>query len=319
MGIDFLFGITGQEGAPFEMFLYLKKRGVYMRILCDYFRLIIRLGKHFGVKLLCFLWPVCRYSVVFMAGIVLTGILMMVFDGPEGGGRTTLTAYAKASPEALPSQELETYMETGALKEGQLLAGETLAREISAREKAWEERKERIEQMQAVSEKTKAQESGRESGKGAEKETETEFSKENTERKEQEKPAQASAVVGCSARDYEVLKRIVEAEAGICDLKGRILVANVVINRVKSSKFPNSITDVVYQKSQFSPVSNGTLDSCTVTPETVDAVNRALAGEDYSQGALYFMNRNRSRSGSVSWFDKSLTYLFRHDRHEFFR
>ena len=115
------------------------------------------------------------------------------------------------------------------------------------------------------------------------------------------------------------MQRIVEAEAGICDIRGRILVANVVINRVKSEEFPDTITGVVYQKSQFSPVSDGSLNSCTVTPQTVEAVDRALAGEDYSQGALYFMNRRRSRAGNVSWFDNSLTYLFQHDRHEFFK
>ena len=119
--------------------------------------------------------------------------------------------------------------------------------------------------------------------------------------------------------DYQTLLRIVEAEAGVCDSKGKILVANVVINRVKSEEFPDTITGVVYQKSQFSPVSDGSLNSCTVTPQTVEAVDRALAGEDYSQGALYFMNRRRSRAGNVSWFDNSLTYLFQHDRHEFFK
>ena len=134
-----------------------------------------------------------------------------------------------------------------------------------------------------------------------------------------EESSRVTAAVPCSQQDYEVLKRIVEAEAGICDTKGRILVANVVLNRVRSGQFPNTITDVVYQTAQFSPVRDGRLNSCVVTPETVEAVNRALAGEDYSQGALYFMNRGRSRARNVSWFDKNLTYLFHHDQHEFFR
>jgi len=129
----------------------------------------------------------------------------------------------------------------------------------------------------------------------------------------------ASAIINFSEKDYDVLLRIVEAEAGICDEKGRILVANVIINRINSSEFPDTVTDVVYQKSQFSPVTDGRLDSCTITDETIECVNRALAGEDYSQGALYFMNRNRSKSHNVSWFDNNLTYLFHHDKHDFFR
>lgn len=121
------------------------------------------------------------------------------------------------------------------------------------------------------------------------------------------------------SEDYQTLLRIVEAEAGICDSKGKILVANVVLNRVRSSEFPNTVRDVVYQPSQFSPVSNGTINTCKVTSQTVECVKRALSGEDYSQGALYFMNRGASRSGAVRWFDGRLTYLFSYGGHEFFK
>ncbi len=112
--------------------------------------------------------------------------------------------------------------------------------------------------------------------------------------------------------------RIVQAEAGICDPKGKILVADVIINRVLSGKFPDSVKAVVYQPSQFQPVSNGTINTVKVTAETIECVDRALAGEDYSNGALYFMNRRASGS-AASWFDRRLTYLFAHDGHEFFR
>lgn len=131
--------------------------------------------------------------------------------------------------------------------------------------------------------------------------------------------AALTAAVQCTARDYEVLTRIVQAESGGCDTKGRILIANVIFNRVRSDEFPDTITDVVYQKSQFSPVADGSLKTCKVTPETIEAVDRALAGEDYSEGALYFMNRKLSSSRNVRWFDRNLTYLFQYDRHEFFK
>ncbi|NBH34208.1 cell wall hydrolase [Clostridiaceae bacterium] len=267
---------------------------------------------------------------------------MMIFDGPEGKGRTTMTVYAKTSQNLSKSEELEVYRESKDSKEEFLQAGETMFRPILAKNQAKEQgqegmenRKEAREKGRGAEEKTEESERAEagktktagenakvsemsETSKPSEK-TDPGVNSSSQEIQEQTKAEPVLAVDGCSKKDYEVLKRIVEAESGGCDIKGRILVANVVINRVKNSKFPNSITDVVYQKSQFSPVSNGTLDSCTVTPETVEAVNRALTGEDYSQGALYFMNRSHSRSGSVSWFDKSLTYLFKHGRHEFFR
>jgi len=130
---------------------------------------------------------------------------------------------------------------------------------------------------------------------------------------------QATTAIQYTAKEYEVLTRIVQAESGGCDIKGRILIANVIFNRIRSEEFPDTVTEVVYQKSQFSPVSDGSLKKCKVTPETIEAVDRALAGEDYSQGALYFMNRKLSSSRNVSWFDRNLTYLFQYDRHEFFK
>ena len=121
-----------------------------------------------------------------------------------------------------------------------------------------------------------------------------------------------------SDQDYETLLKIVEAEAGGEDDIGKILVANVIIKRVLDDRFPDTVQEVVYQPSQFQPVSTGKIHSVTATAETAACVDRALAGEDYSNGALYFMNR-RGAGGRASWFDSQLTYLFAHDGHEFFK
>lgn len=119
--------------------------------------------------------------------------------------------------------------------------------------------------------------------------------------------------------DYEALKRIVEAEAGNQDDRGRILVANVVVNRVKDGRFPKSIHDVIFQKNgnvyQFQPTSNGTYYSVNVSEMTKECVDRALSGEDYSQGALYFTRR----TSQYSWFNTSLTFLFIHGAHYFYK
>ncbi|MEY8336831.1 cell wall hydrolase [Lachnospiraceae bacterium 62-35] len=136
------------------------------------------------------------------------------------------------------------------------------------------------------------------------------------QRKEAENESIESSL---SQEDYGVLLKIVEAEAGICDEKGRILVANVIMNRVANGQFPNSVQAVVYQPSQFSPVATGFINQVKVSDKTVECVRRALAGEDYSQGALYFMNREMSQKNAVRWFDGKLTYLFEHEGHEFFK
>ena len=142
--------------------------------------------------------------------------------------------------------------------------------------------------------------------------------KEEEARKKAEEERKAARKIRLSDEDYQILLRIVQAEAGICDAKGKILVADVVINRVLSKKFPDTVKSVVYQTSQFQPVSNGAINSVKVSAETIACVDRALEGEDYSGGALYFMNRCGS-GRQASWFDSNLTFLFAHDGHEFFR
>jgi N-acetylmuramoyl-L-alanine amidase len=125
-----------------------------------------------------------------------------------------------------------------------------------------------------------------------------------------------------SQHDIETLMKIVEAEAGNEDINGKLLVADVVINRVKSVSFPNNVTEVVYQRShnitQFSPVSNGRINKVTISDDTKTAVYNALRGEDISKGALYFMARKYSEPESVLWFDNNLTFLFSYGNHDFF-
>ena len=125
-----------------------------------------------------------------------------------------------------------------------------------------------------------------------------------------------------SADDYKALLRIVEAEAGCEDEKGKMLVANVVLNRVKNEKFPDTIEEVIMQQengtTQFSPVANGRFYTVEISEETIDLVNRALCGEDISQGALYFAARKYANPERMQWFDDCLTFLFEYGGHEFF-
>ena len=127
-----------------------------------------------------------------------------------------------------------------------------------------------------------------------------------------------SSVIQLNASDYECLLRIVESEAGICDKKGKVLIANVILNRMESSYFPDTVEEVVYQKNQFSPVENGSIDRVTVTEETKEAVSMALSGTDYSEGALFFAARDLADQKNMDWFDDTLDFLFEHDGHEFF-
>lgn len=124
------------------------------------------------------------------------------------------------------------------------------------------------------------------------------------------------------ATNYQVLLRIVEAEAAGEGTEGKKLVANVILNRVNHPSFPNTVTEVVFQKSggsaQFSPTIDGRFESVVISDETIEAVDMVLAGADDSQGALFFSARSKADPDNMSWFDKNLKWLFAYGGHEFY-
>lgn len=102
-----------------------------------------------------------------------------------------------------------------------------------------------------------------------------------------------------------------------------MLVANVVINRVIDKRFPDSVTEVIFQKedgvTQFSPISDGRFAEVRITEETENVVERALLGENIAGGALYFAARDNADPEKMFWFDTHLKFLFSHGGHEFFQ
>ena len=250
-----------------------------------------------------------RSSSVVMAGMMVVAIIAFSANGFGGGGRNALAAPMTEESDAIDKAEeenegsglvTEAKVQFGHLNtdsEGQHLAGALLEADVREKQRKQAAAQTQIETLQKQILKERQEEEAR---------------------KKAEEERRAARRIKYTDEDYQVLLRIVQAEAGICDPKGKILVADVIINRVLSGKFPDSVKAVVYQPSQFQPVSNGTINTVKVTAETIECVDRALAGEDYSNGALYFMNRRASGS-AASWFDRRLTYLFAHDGPEFFR
>ena len=249
-----------------------------------------------------------RSSSVLLTGMMVVAIIAFSAEGFGGGGKNALAApIADESQEEEQAEEpegsglvTEAKVQFGLLdtdSEGQQLAGALLEANVREKQRQQAAAQTQIETLQKQILKEKQVEEAR---------------------KKAEEERRASRRIRYTDEDYQVLLRIVQAEAGICDKRGKILVADVIINRVLSKEFPNSVKAVVYEPSQFQPVSNGAINSVKVTAETIECVDRALDGEDYSNGALYFMNRRGSGS-AAAWFDRHLTYLFAHDGHEFFR
>lgn len=94
--------------------------------------------------------------------------------------------------------------------------------------------------------------------------------------------------LGVSAEDYEILCKIVTAEIGGGTQEQQRNVVSVILNRVLSSKFPNTIRDVVFQTNQFQPVRNGHYAAAVPTQSVKDAVDYVIANGDQTGCAVYF-------------------------------
>ena len=79
-----------------------------------------------------------------------------------------------------------------------------------------------------------------------------------------------------SDKELHLLQKIVMAEAEGEPYEGKVAVANVVLNRLRSANFPDTIYKVIYQKSQFSPVANGRMKRVVPNEDSIKAVNAAF-------------------------------------------
>lgn len=91
--------------------------------------------------------------------------------------------------------------------------------------------------------------------------------------------------------EVKLLSALVYCEAGNQPYEGKLAVANVVLNRIHSSQFPNTMSDVIYQRGQFSPASSGALASALskgVPDECTKAAKDAIAGNNNVEGYYFF-------------------------------
>ena len=115
------------------------------------------------------------------------------------------------------------------------------------------------------------------------------------------------------ADDAYLLAKIAMAEAENQGTEGKALVICVVLNRVWSRGFPDTIREVIYQKNQFSPVGNGRFDRVEPNQDCWEALRMVEMGWDKSHGALYFESESAS-----TWHRNHLKFLFQHEDHMFY-
>ncbi|MBQ2876296.1 MAG: cell wall hydrolase [Clostridia bacterium] len=113
------------------------------------------------------------------------------------------------------------------------------------------------------------------------------------------------------------LARIIHAEASGEPLLGKIAVGNVVLNRVRSAYYPNTIYGVIFDRKygvQFSPVLDGSIYN-TPSYNSILAAKICLDGADVSDGAFFFL---RPEISSSSWIPNNRRYAFSIGKHDFY-
>ena len=115
---------------------------------------------------------------------------------------------------------------------------------------------------------------------------------------------------GSSSSDVALLARVINAEARGEPYTGQVAVGAVVLNRVRSSSFPNTIAGVIYQPGAFTAVNDGQINK-PVTQSSYNAARDAMNGWDPSGGALYYYNPATATSDWI-WSRPVITQIGNH-------
>ncbi len=101
------------------------------------------------------------------------------------------------------------------------------------------------------------------------------------------------AASGSSASDLQLMARAINGEARGEPYEGQVAVGAVILNRVKSSQFPNTIAGVIYQSGAFTAVADGQINQPIAENSTVyKAAQDAMNGWDPTGGCIYYFNPN---------------------------
>ena len=111
-------------------------------------------------------------------------------------------------------------------------------------------------------------------------------------------PGNSNSSNSTSNNDLNLLARVVYSESRGEPYAGQVAVAAVVLNRVKSSSFPNTISGVVYQQGAFTAVSDGQIN-LSPNQTAYNAARDALNGWDPCYGAIYYFNPNTATNAWI--------------------
>lgn len=121
-----------------------------------------------------------------------------------------------------------------------------------------------------------------------------------------------NAIAAGNASDTQLLARAVNGEARGEPYEGQVAVAAVILNRVKHSSFPNTISGVIYQPGAFTAVSDGQINVPIAENSTVyKACRDAMNGWDPTSGAIYYFNPDTATNSWI-WSRPLIVQIGKH-------
>ncbi len=122
----------------------------------------------------------------------------------------------------------------------------------------------------------------------------------------------SSVTAQTSSSDVQILARAVNGEARGEPYEGQVAVAAVILNRVKHSSFPNTISGVIYQPGAFTAVSDGQINVPISENSTVyKACKDAMNGWDPTSGAIYYFNPDTATNSWI-WSRPLIVQIGKH-------
>lgn len=231
-------------------------------------------------------------SWVSMAVVATTVTVMTLCVNTQAAEHHTEMMYASDHMEIASfaqllqdSEKTDEIVMENEYQEAGLLTAEELDKKIAEQKQAEKEAEEK-----ALQEKKEAEEKAQRELEEAQKKEAERIAAEQAEA--QRKAEEEAAVAQLQEADKELLASIIFCEAGNQPYEGQVAVGAVIMNRVKSAVYPNSISEVVYQSGQFGPAMTGWLDSVRYsagyTPSAMQAAIDALSGSNPIGDCLYF-------------------------------
>ncbi len=224
--------------------------------------------------------------------------------------RELLTLYQETLESIeLQKAQLETEKEELLAKQDELEANKTqllnsisqVASSINANQQALEENSSQAEELAARIAEAEAIEARLEAQKAAEAAAQLAQAQAMEAEMAQSEGTSGTPVVA-QASEAELLAALIYCEAGGESYAGQVAVGSVVVNRVNSTYFPNSITDVIYQSGQFTPAASGklalVLENGLTTDSCRNAANQVIGGS-VSGNWLFFCVNTGSVEGTV--------------------